>query len=117
MLSREDKIWTDRRNVTRTELLFQAREFAVNLVVYCHYTLRRHEGKLKPETRVVLNQTLRAVKGVVTFWDRWLRATCPTSAPAVAPLPNDHEIPAVPSHANASQNGHDSRRQHGSLSR
>lgn len=113
MLSHDDNLWRSRQPHTTQQLLWKAHEFAIDLVVYCHYALKRREAKMRPETRLVLSETLRSTKGAIWFWNKWMRATYPKpedSVPARLPQPHNHNNKTeVPAHATASASRHEDR--------
>lgn len=85
MFSRDDSPWKSRQAVTRSELLWKAHDLAMDVIVFAHYNLRRRESAMRPQTRQALNDTLRYVKGIAVFWERWLRVTYPRLAPKAVP--------------------------------
>ena len=84
MFSRDESPWKSRQAVTRGELFWKAHDLAMDVIVFAHYNLRRRESSMRPQTRQAFNDTLRYVKGIAVFWERWLRVTHPRLAQSKA---------------------------------
>lgn len=73
----EHSPWKSRQQVTKGDLLWKAHDLAMDAIVWCHYTLRRRESNMDRATRDACNDTLRYVKGIAVFWERWLHVKHP----------------------------------------
>ncbi len=110
---RDDSPWKTRQVVTTTSLLWKTLDVAMDAIVWAHYRLKRHGATMRPATYQALSDTLRYVKGIAVFWERWLQVTYPppppTSVPVPAPQPSPNDSENTPSagHASASPVEHE----------
>ncbi len=102
-----DAPWRDRSPLAPSVVWWQAFALYVNVIVIAHYRLRYTEARLRPATRVVLWDVLRAAKGVAVAWERWLLAShmrppdfnpaASFAMPPVVPSSSSAEIASTPS--------------------